>query len=104
MALRLTVAGAMAAIRRQPLRAAMLWGAAEHGYAQIGVDDRPIHARLLARWEPQARADASDEAGWDAAWTAGAQMTIEDALAVAADWSEHTETAHQTWLKPPASV
>ena len=104
IAVRLTLAAALAALRRQPMRAATLWGAAEHLYAESGIDDRPIHARLLARWETQARADAGHQDEWDAAWTAGAQMTLEDALTIAAGRRDDIESAHRATVKPPARV
>jgi predicted ATPase/class 3 adenylate cyclase len=105
IAVRLTLAAALAAIRGQPLRAATLWGAAEHVYAQNGIDEPPIHERLRARWEPQARTDAGEQAGWDTAWKAGAQMTIEDALAVAAGGrDDDIELAQRGSVKPTARV
>lgn len=92
-AVRLTLAAAMAAIRRQPIRAAMLWGAAQHLYEQTGIDDHPIQERLRARYEPQALADAPDQTSWDAAWAAGTKLAIEDALALAARWRDVAEAA-----------
>jgi predicted ATPase len=88
IAARLTLAAAMAAIRRQPIRAATLWGAAEQLYEHVGVDDRPIHSKLRARWEPQAMASAPNQATWDAGWKIGGQLTMQDALALAADWRD----------------
>jgi len=96
VAVRLTLAAALAAIRRQPISAATLWGAAEHIDADVGVDDRPVHARLRARWEPQARADAGDPPTWDAAWQAGAHMSIDDALALAAGWRGDVDAPDQS--------
>ena len=58
---------------------------------------------VRARWEPQARADAGDRARWDAAWEAGAEMSIEDALALAAGSRDEIE-AQQASVTPPARV
>ncbi len=103
IAVRLTLSAAMAAIRRQPMRAAMLWAAAEHIDAEAGVDDRPIHARLRARWEAQAVADAPDRAAWDAAWRAGAQMSSDDALKLAAGWADGVDDPKCTGTVAAAS-
>ena len=102
-ALRLALAATLGAARGEPLRAATLWSAAEHAYAQIGIDDPPLPARLRARWEPQALADAGDRSRWDAAWEAGAEMPIEDALALAAGSRDEIE-AQQASVTPPARV
>jgi tetratricopeptide (TPR) repeat protein len=93
IAVRLSLAAAMAAIEHRPLRAALLWGAAEHVYDMNGIDDRPIHRRLRARWESQALADAADQAAWDGAWKAGAEISMDDALAVAAGWKDAAQAA-----------
>ena len=103
-AFRLALAATLAAARGEPFRAATLWGAAEHAYARIGIDDPPLPARLRARWEARARVDADDQAGWDAAWEAGAQLPIEVALAVAAGWRDDIEIGYRASVKPSARV
>jgi hypothetical protein len=73
----------IAAIRREPARAAMLWAAADA--ARGSSEAHRAIAHLRARWEPAARARAGDQATWDAATQAGAELTLEDALALVAD-------------------
>ena len=79
----LSAAATIAAIRREPARAAMLWAAADG--ARDSAEAHTSIARLRARWEPAARARAGDQATWDAATRAGAELTLEDALALVAD-------------------
>ena len=76
----LSAAATIAASRREPARAAMLWAAADS--ARGCAEERRSIARLRARWEPQARAQAGDQASWDAATVAGAELTLEGALAL----------------------
>jgi hypothetical protein len=75
------------------MRAVTLWGAAERLYEHTGIDDHPIHDRIRARCEPPALADAPNRASWDAAWKAGSQLVIEDALALAAGWRDDEQNA-----------
>ena len=87
-AMRLILGGTLAAIARRPIDAATLWGAAERVYACIGLAEPPFATRLRMRWEAQALADAPDQIAWDAAWKGGAELAVEDALAVAAGSQE----------------
>jgi predicted ATPase/class 3 adenylate cyclase len=79
----LCVAGTLAAIRHEPLRAARLWSAGDHHRARVGLRETPTIEGLQAEWQPRARAAAPDEASWDAAWAAGARISLDDALALA---------------------
>jgi hypothetical protein len=77
----LSAAATVAAIRGAPSTAAMLWSAADTALG--GTLEHKALARLRARWEPLARAQVDDDAGWDAATRAGARLSREDALALA---------------------
>jgi len=76
----LLVAATIATMRREPIRAATLWGAARA--VRGSAEQHGASARLRAKWEPEARAQAVDS--WDAATRAGAELTFADALALAA--------------------
>jgi tetratricopeptide (TPR) repeat protein len=76
----LQVAATIATMRREPIRAAKLWGAARA--VRGSAEEHGADARLRAKWEPEARAQAVDD--WDAATLAGAELTLADALALAA--------------------
>jgi hypothetical protein len=78
----LSAAGAIAAMRRDPRRAAMLWAAAES--VRGSAHEHGSVARLRARWQPEARSEVTDQATWDAATRAGAELALEDALPLAA--------------------
>ena len=80
----LAIAGTVAAIHHEPLRAAKLWGAAAHARARIGLPGTPAIDKLQAQWESNARAAAPNTASWDAAWSAGADMPVDEALVLAA--------------------
>ena len=77
----LSAAATIAASRRDPTRAAMLWAAAD--VALAAARGHRSLARLRAKWEPQVRAQADDEASWEAATRAGAELGLDDALALA---------------------
>ena len=94
----------LAAARGEPFRAATLWGAAEHAYARIGIDDPPLPARLRARWEGPGAGGRRRPGRLDAAWEAGAQLPIEVALAVAAGWRDDIEIGYRASVKPSARV
>lgn len=78
----LSAAATIAAIRQEPTRAATLWGAAET--ARGAAHEHKAVARLRERWQPEARSEVTDQTTWDAATRAGAELTPEDALALAA--------------------
>jgi predicted ATPase/DNA-binding SARP family transcriptional activator len=77
----LSAAATVAAMRHIPTRAAMLWGAA--GARRGAAEEHAAIARLRTKWEPLARAQADDEAGWEAATRAGGTLPPADALALA---------------------
>lgn len=84
-AMLLMAAGALAASQRQAVEAATLWGAADALRGRIGLGEVGVTARLRARWQPQAQAAARTPEDWDAALQAGADLSLQDAIAVAAD-------------------
>ena len=84
----LCAAATIAAEERDPIRAAMLWGAADHARAGSDLDENPAVARLRAHWQPQARAAAPDTESWDAAYVTGTQLTLDEAAALARDTAE----------------
>ena len=63
-------------------RAARLFGAAAALGQSLGVPLSPDDRRDHAGWEARAR-EALGPERWDAAWAAGAEMPLEDAIAVA---------------------
>ncbi len=78
----LTVAGVLAAIRHEPITAAKLWSASER-IARGVIEEAPAAAKLRTHWQQQARAAAPDQTTWDAAWKAGTELSLDDALEVA---------------------
>jgi predicted ATPase/class 3 adenylate cyclase len=86
----LSVAGAVAAIQREPITAAKLWSASER--ISRGVIEEALAATSLrAQWQPHAQAAAADPPAWDAAWKAGAELSLDDALELA---RRATDTVH----------
>jgi len=79
----LSLAGTLAAIRHQPMRAATLWAAADRGRERVRLAEAPNIVLLRGRWQAQARADAPNEENWNAAWRAGGELSAEDALELA---------------------
>jgi predicted ATPase len=79
-----SLAGTLAAIERTPAEAAKLWGAAENTRRVIGVSETRTTARLRTRWQPQAVAAAREKASWDDAWKTGTDLTLDEAVALAA--------------------
>jgi predicted ATPase/class 3 adenylate cyclase len=78
----LSVAGTVAAIRQEPIRAAQLWAAAERARERIGLPDAPAADKLRSRWERAARAKTSNAEAWEAARAAGANLSRDEALAL----------------------
>jgi tetratricopeptide (TPR) repeat protein len=81
-ALLLSVAGTVAAMQHEPITAASLWSASDRVASGV-LDESLAASRLRARWQPDARADVPDQTTWDAAWTAGAELSLDDALELA---------------------
>jgi len=88
----LAVAGTIAAIRQEPLRAATLWAAADQTRTRIGLPDAPSAEKLLSQWQPTARAAANDAIRWNAAWTAGAELSLDQALTLASTVADGAPT------------
>jgi predicted ATPase/DNA-binding SARP family transcriptional activator len=82
----LSVAATIAAIRGVPTTAATLWAAADT--IRAAAREPKAVARLRARWEPYVRAEVGDQATWDAATVAGAELALADAVALAARAAE----------------
>ena len=79
----LSLAGTIAAIQAHPIEAATLWAAADAARARIGLSDAPSDEKLRTEWQPTARAALNDPHRWDAAWVAGAELSLDDAIALA---------------------
>jgi predicted ATPase/class 3 adenylate cyclase len=97
----LSVAGTIAAMRHQPIRAANLWAAADRNRERVHFTEDPNVERLRAEWEQHARAEARDTAVWNAAQAAGAELSLDEALdhaRHATDTAEHDTSA----TAPPA--
>jgi hypothetical protein len=78
----LSVAGTVAAIQHEPITAAKLWSASERISGGV-IEEAVAATSLRAQWQPQARAAAPDQTTWDAAWKAGAELSLDDALELA---------------------
>jgi tetratricopeptide (TPR) repeat protein len=79
----LSAAATLAATRDEPLRAAALWAASDGARARLSRPDTPATAALRARWLPAMQAAAADGTSWEEAWSEGAQLSLEGALALA---------------------
>ncbi len=87
----LSVAGSVAAMRHQPIQAATLWAAADRYRERIYLAEDPNVERLRAKWQPQALAEARDANSWTAGQTAGAELSLEEALDLARDATKSKE-------------
>jgi predicted ATPase/class 3 adenylate cyclase len=87
----LSAAADVATARGDSLRAATLWGAADRTLAWLVRRETPTAALLRAHWLPQARAAAPDDQSWDAAWRAGENLSLEQALILAANITASTQ-------------
>ena len=65
----------------EPELAARLWGAAEGRRDQIGATLAPTFRQYNDRFAPPARV-ALDAATWDAAWSAGRMLALDEAVAL----------------------
>lgn len=81
----LSAAADIATARGDSLRAATLWAAADRTLAWLVRRETPTAAMLRAQWLPQARAAAPDDHSWDAAWEAGKNLPVQQALMLAAN-------------------
>lgn len=93
----LSLAGSIAAMRHQPARAATLWAAADRQRRRIHLPDDPNVERLRSKWRPEAESEAGGTTTWDPAWTAGADMSLDEALDLA---SCATRPAEHHWVAP----
>ena len=82
-ALLLAAVAAFAAASSCPVLAAQFWGASERARESIALRETPTLARLRSQWQPVAEAQLADQAAWRQAWNQGAELTIDDALALA---------------------
>ncbi len=73
---------ALASVQEQTERAARLWGTAEALREEIGAPLQPRERKKHDREIAQARADLSED-GFNAAWSEGRAMTLEQAIAYA---------------------
>jgi predicted ATPase/DNA-binding SARP family transcriptional activator len=91
----LSVAGTIAAIRDEPVRAATLWAAADKFRASAATIETPTTMALRSRYEPRARAAIANPIRWDAARAAGSAMSLDQALAFATgDVANNDAPAH----------
>ena len=87
----LSVAGTIAAMRHQPIPAATLWAAADRNRDRIQLAEDPNVERLRAEWQPQAHSEARDTNSWTAAQTAGAGLSLDEALDLASGATDTTK-------------
>jgi predicted ATPase/class 3 adenylate cyclase len=87
----LSAAATLAAVRGDPLRSATLWAAADEALARLNRAETPGGATLRVRWLPHARTAAPDAVSWDAACAAGAEISLDEALALAASAQESSK-------------
>jgi hypothetical protein len=80
----LAAAATLASIDGDPLHAATLWAAYEGALAKLHRAETPGAGTLRTRWLPAAREAAPDTAAWDTAFILGAEMSLDDTLALAA--------------------
>ena len=81
----LSAAADVATARGDSLSAATLWAAADRTLAWLVRRETPAAAMLRAHWLPQAYAAAPDDRSWDAAWAAGENLPVQQALILAAN-------------------
>src|SRR6202008_915174 len=87
----LSVAGSVAAMRHQPIQAATLWAAADRYRERVHLAEDPNVERLRAKWQPQALAEARDANSWTTGQTAGAELSLEEALDLAREATKSKE-------------
>ncbi len=83
---------AVAMVRREPARAARLFGAAAALREAVGLPREPIDQRPYERHVAEVRT-ALSEAQFTAAWAEGRTMTLEDAVAEALAVADNPVTA-----------
>ena len=87
----LSIAGKIAVMRGQALRAATLWGAADEFRARVATVESPVTSALRSRSEGTARSTVADAARWEASRAAGSAMSLHDALVLAAGDDDNQE-------------
>jgi non-specific serine/threonine protein kinase len=89
------VAAWIATLRRLPLRTARLLGAVSNLREAISVRVPPMTQVYYDDFLPRAQAEASPD-GWDAAWQAGENLSLDEALELARDIEAPAETSQET--------
>jgi predicted ATPase/class 3 adenylate cyclase len=79
----LSAAGTLAAKQTEPLTAATLWSASEEAHSRGVIEEAQAAATLRAQSQPDTRAATPDQTTWDEAWKTGAELSLDDALALA---------------------
>jgi tetratricopeptide (TPR) repeat protein len=96
----LSAAAVIAAARGEPLRAAMLWAAAERLFSQRALHEPAMVATLRSLWLAKAQAAVPDAHRWEENWTRGAELPVPQALIVAATVVAATEVAGEADARP----
>ena len=92
----LSAAADVATARGDSLSSGDLVAAADRTLAWLVRRETPTAAMLRAHWLPLAHAAAPDDRSWDAAWAAGENLPLQQALILAANAVASTAT-HRQW-------
>ena len=105
IAFALQISASLAGTRRQPVRSASLWGAAEALRETIGTDFSPLERRTFQPYIAAARAQAED-AAWEMAWQEGRAMSTEVAIeyALSKEENAHATTPERQSIEAQATT